>query len=44
MLENLKLSKDIRTYEDMIFDHYRNNDLTLRKKGQLKFNDLTIKE
>ena len=28
----------------MIFDKYRNNDITLRVKGKMQFKDLTEKE
>jgi len=44
LLENLRLTKEIRQYEELIFDKYRNNDITLRVKGRLKFQDLTESE
>ena len=36
--------KEIRQYEEKIFQKYRNNDITLRVKGRMQFNDLTLKE
>jgi hypothetical protein len=34
--------KEIRLYEENIFQKYRNNDITLRVKGRLEFNHLTL--
>ena len=34
----------MRSYENYLFDKYRNQDITLRVKGQLQYKDLTPKE
>jgi len=40
-LESLRLVKEVRQYEELIFDQYRNNDITLRVKGKMKFEHLS---
>lgn len=44
LLDSLRLAKEIRNFEESIFDRYRNNDITLRVKGRLQFTDLTEPE
>lgn len=36
--------ESIRSFENDLFHKYRNNDISLRKKGRLEFKDLTVKE
>ena len=44
LLESLRTTREVRQYEEMIFDKYRNHDLTLRVKGRMKFEHLTETE
>ena len=43
-LENLRAMQEIRQYEEIVFQKYRTQDITLRKKGRLEFKDFTLQE
>ena len=44
LLENLRLVKEVRQYEELIFEKYRNQDITLRVKGKMRFEHLSEQE
>lgn len=43
-MNKMELMSNIKNYEHYLFDKYRNNDITLRVRGRMKFTDLTEKE
>ncbi|KAL4456759.1 hypothetical protein ABPG73_000112 [Tetrahymena malaccensis] len=43
-LSKIQVLDSLRSYENYLFDKYRNNDISLRVKGQLEFKHLTEKE
>lgn len=43
-LGKIQVMESLRSYENALFDKYRNNDISLRVKGRLEFKDLKEKE
>lgn len=44
LIDSIRLTKEIKSYEEMIFDKYRNQELSMRVKGRVTYTKLTESE